>query len=282
MRKRILYSLSDGWVSAIERGDELMSSPCFEAVKDEARIRAGFVRIGDRPAFLKRFDSGSWKEGLIDRVRGSRARRSLRGAALLERGGFSRPAPLAAMELRRLGSVRASYLLSEALMRARTLSAFVDRGVDPRRRDPRWRAGVIGAVANEIGRLHGAGLYSSDLQETNLMLEERSEGGLRIYFVDLDGFCRIQPLPWRRRLRNLVQLDRSVGRFMNRAERLKFLYAYLGGRPPRGEARRIVGRLLQERRRKDREYARRRARRRESAGPPARAGAANLRSSTPG
>lgn len=280
MGKRMLYARSAVCASAIERARELMSVPCFEPIKDEARTRAGFVKLAGGPAFLKRFEAGPWPVGLIDRMRGSRARRSLKGAALLERDGFSHPAPLAAMEVRQWGSVRASYLLSEALAGARTLSAFLDRGVDQRRRDPRWRAAAIGAVANEIRRLHAAGLYSSDLQETNLMLEEGRQGQLGIYFVDLDGFRRIHPLPWRRRRRNLVQLDRSVGRFMSRAARLKFLYAYLGGRPAHDEARRIVTGLLRERRRKEREYARRRARRRRSVPPPACA-VSDLRGSAP-
>jgi len=90
------------------------------------------------------------------------------------------------------------------------------------------------------------------------MLEE-SEQKLRVYFVDLDGFHRSARLGWHVRARNLVQLDRSVGRFVSRAERLRFLYAYLSERPDRIKRREIVRGLLESRRRKDAEYSRRRA-----------------------
>ena len=43
--------------------------------------------------------------------------------------------------------------------------------------------------------------------------------------------------------------------------RLRFLYDYLGGRPDRDRARRLVGDLLKRSARKEREYRRRRKRR---------------------
>jgi hypothetical protein len=51
---------------------------------------------------------------------------------------------------------------------------------------------------------------------------------------------------------NLVHLDRSIGRFASRSRRLRFLYSYLGGKPTPREARLLVRRLLQEKRRLDR------------------------------
>lgn len=259
MGKRVLYALSDQWRSLVERAESLAADPAFRAVKQESRTLAGFV-TGGHQAFLKRFHARSFFDGLLERMRGSRAARSLDGAALLRRLGFHCPTPLAAMESRLAGSVRASYLLSEALTNATTLSAFIDRDRDPRCRDPRWRTAVLAAVAREVARLHGAGLFSSDLQETNLMLEETAES-FRVYFVDLERFSRRDAVPWERRVRNLVQLDRSIGRFARRSERLRFLYTYLGRRPARPDARRLVSELLAASAAKEREYSRRRARR---------------------
>ena len=39
---------------------------------------------------------------------------------------------------------------------------------------------------------------------------------------------------------NLVHLDRSIGRFMSRAARLNFLYAYIGGNPAKVARRRLA------------------------------------------
>jgi len=260
MRKYLLFARSPGWAAIAQRSDALMAAAEFRTVKNEAKTRAGLVAVGEQQIFIKRFETRSWADGLIERIRGSRAARSLKGAAILAEAGFDCPAPLAAIETRSAGSVRASYLLSEALGEARTLSQFVDRRLGAERRDFRWRREVSRRVAGQVRSLHDAGLYSSDLQETNLMLEQ-NRAGLRIYFVDLDGFRRLGRVSWRRRERNLIQLDRSVGRFLSRAERLRFLYDYLGGRPERARARRMVAGLLKRRGRKEREYQRRRQRR---------------------
>lgn len=260
MRKHVLWARSPDWAAIAERADALMATAGFRTVKDEAKTRAGFVTAGEQSVFIKRFETKSWADGIIERIRGSRAARSLRGAALLAQAGFACPAPLAALDVRSTGAVRESYLLSEALEQAQTLSAFVDRRPGGTRRDFRWRRKVSRSVASEVRRLHEARLYSSDLQETNLMLEPRGNG-VRIYFVDLDGFRRLARVSWRHRVRNLVQLDRSVGRFLSRSERLRFLYDYLGGRPERAEARRLVGELLEHRGLKELEYQRRRTRR---------------------
>ncbi len=256
----MIYARSPQWAEVAARAEDLISGPGFEPVKDEAKTRAGFIALENgAEAFIKRLDPGSWTYGWWVRIRGSRARRSVRSAALLRSHGFRHPEPYAAAELRSAGSIRASYLISEPLRSARTLSVFIDLRTRARGERARRRRSVLAAVAREIRRLHDAGLFSSDLQETNLMIDQ-VEGEPKIYFVDLDGFRRLRRVRQQRRERNLVQLDRSIGRFLRRSARLGFLYAYLGTRPQRREAREIVTRLLKRKGREDRKRAARRAR----------------------
>jgi tRNA A-37 threonylcarbamoyl transferase component Bud32 len=106
------------------------------------------------------------------------------------------------------------------------------------------RIAIFRAVAREVRRMHDAGIYTRDLQETNIFVGEAPAGGFRVSFLDLEDFRRIRRVTDRRRWTNLVHLDRSVGRFMSRAARLDFLYAYLGGRPQREDARRIVREIV--------------------------------------
>jgi tRNA A-37 threonylcarbamoyl transferase component Bud32 len=259
MRRRIIHARSPAWRDAIERAEALIGSPEFRLIKDEAKTLAGFATLADgQIAFLKRFAAGSWAEGIIERTgRGSRAARSLAGARLLGEHGFAHPAPYAGLEEIAGGAIRRGYLMSEALVDALSLSHFIDRGVTPNRRDPRWRAALMRAVAREIRRLHDTGIRCSDLQETNLMVEELADG-FKVHFVDLDGMRRVADVSWHDRARNLIQLDRSVGRFLSRGERLSFLHAYLGFRPGRDRARTLIAELLAERARKEGEYMRRR------------------------
>jgi tRNA A-37 threonylcarbamoyl transferase component Bud32 len=260
MRLRMLYARSPQWAELLARPDELFTRAEFHEVKNIARSRAGFVTTGQGPVFVKRFTPGSLIEAMMERIRGSRAARSLRACELLTAAGFKVPAPLAACEQLSAGAIRSSWILSEALTTAGVLSRFIERGHAPAEEENPMRREALGAVAGTVRRMHDAGLFSSDLQETNLMLD-RDGGVLAIHFVDLDGFRRLGRVGWRRRRRNLVQLDRSVGRFMSRSERLRFLRDYLGEGWDRKAVRTLVERLMLERDRKEREFTRRRIRR---------------------
>jgi hypothetical protein len=161
------------------------------------------------------------------------------------------------MDSLRFGAIRASYILSRALPRADTLSRFALGPNEIKGRDVRRRKKISDTVAKEVRRLHDAGLYTYDLQETNIMVEDDDVGGFNVYFIDLEDFRQAGTVSWDRRILNLVHLDRSIGRFLCRAARLDFLYAYLGKRPTRAEARKIVAEVVASRiaieRRKDRE-----------------------------
>jgi hypothetical protein len=226
MHKHVLYAADPRWAAMAERLDALMMDDGFRALKDEARTRAGLLEGPDGGwVFVKRIRTGSWARGLIASARGSRVRRWLRGAAMLSGAGFNCPAPLAAIEVRRAGAVSEAYLVCEALDAATVLSGAV---LDGGRVHFRSRRALLSTVAREVRRLHDAGLYTLDLQETNLMVQEHAGAPPRISFVDLEDFRRVRAVSWRRRLLNLVHLDRSIGRFLNRSARLRGLYDYLG------------------------------------------------------
>jgi tRNA A-37 threonylcarbamoyl transferase component Bud32 len=260
MGSRVLYAQSSQWLKLIEYSDDLMARPEFHEVKNIPRTRAGLFNTEYGAVFVKRLAPGSWIDGMLERFRGSRARRSLRAAQMLAAAGFLVPAPLAASEEIRLGAVRCSWLLSRALTSGRVFSRFIERGHAPAELEQRKRREALAAVARSVRRLHDAGLFTSDLQETNLMLEQ-ADDGVKVHFVDLDGFRQLVHVSWKRRRRNLVQLDRSVGRFMSRSERLRFLRTYLGSGWDRDARRKLVVRLMLERERKERQFTRRRTKR---------------------
>ncbi|MGH7934405.1 MAG: lipopolysaccharide kinase InaA family protein [Candidatus Binataceae bacterium] len=236
----MLYAKSPQWAAVAIKVEDLMAGAGFSLLKDGGRTRAGVLACDGSRVFVKRIASGSWLKGVAERVRGSRATRTLRGAAVLSAGGFAHPEPLAALEHRSFGAVTASYVLSEVLVDARMMSVFALAGG----RNFRRRKWVSETVAREVRRLHDAGIYTRDLQETNLMLAAEAEGApITIYFVDLEDFRLRRRVSMKWRLRNLVHLDRSIGRFVSSTQRLRFLYNYLGGKPVRAETRQVVGRL---------------------------------------
>jgi hypothetical protein len=248
MRSVVLYARSSEWRAVIERADELIASQNFRALKSEGKTLAGFLDLpGVDPIFIKRVDVPSWSRGIYARLSGSRAARALAGAAMLSSRGFAHPEPLAAMDSYRFGAIRASYVLSRALPHADTLSRFALGPNEIKSRDVRRRKRISDTVAKEVRRLHDSGLYTRDLQETNIMVEDDQAGGFRVYFIDLEDFRQSAAVSRKRRILNLVHLDRSIGRFLCRAARLDFLYAYLGKHPARAEARKIVAEILASR-----------------------------------
>ena len=144
------------------------------------------------------------------------------------------------MDLYQAGAIRASYLVSRALINADSLSRFMLGPGEIKGRNVHRRKQISDTVAAQIRRLHESGLYTRDLQETNIMVEDDEAGGFNVYFIDLEDFRRAAKVSWDRRILNLVHLDRSIGRFLCRAARLDFLYSYLGHRPDRAAARKIV------------------------------------------
>lgn len=248
MRIQVIYAQSPQWAEMAARVEELIGRTGFRAFKTGGRTSAGLISDGEREAFVKRVVDGPWIKGMVERIRGSRAARAMRGAAMLEAAGFAHPRSLAAAEAHAAGAVYGCYILTEPLYDAKILSHFALRdGRNFRRR--KW---ISEQVAGEIRRLHDSGLYTLDMQETNLMIAAAG-AKITVYFVDLEDFRRRRRVTMRQRMMNLVHLDRSIGRFVSRTQRLRFFYNYLAGRPERTEARQLVGRMMKMRERKDRQ-----------------------------
>ena len=244
MKKRVLYAAGPRWVAMAEQLDVLMADGGFRALKGRSphlrrTAQGARRRVGLRQARAHRFVG----EGA------HRQRARFAGAAMAGGrgdafdGGLNRPAPLAALEVRHAGALSESYLVCEALNDATVLSGAVLGGGKVHFRS---RRSLLSAVAREVRRLHDAGLYTRDLQETNLMVQERDGAPPRLSFVDLEDFRRVRSVSWHRRLLNLVHLDRSIGRFLNRPARLRCLYDYLGASAlDRDERRRAVAQFWQ-------------------------------------
>jgi Glycosyl transferase family 2/Lipopolysaccharide kinase (Kdo/WaaP) family len=190
---------------------------------------------------------------------GSPARRAWQGAQLLAAKGFAVPRPLAAFEKRVAGTLRESWYCSEGLQTQIPLDLYW------RDRQKHWtrqqRRAFLQSLAEFLRMFHRAGLYAGDMRDANLLVEDGGGTQWQFYLVDLDRVVHKARLSQKRRLKNLVQLERTLGRRVRVSERLFFLYQYLGvPLPPRAQRRTLLRRLLRLRKRKDREYARRRAR----------------------
>ncbi len=247
MQQRIIFVASPEWRRLAGRLASIIEDPSFVLIKRNSRTTAGFFSHDGRELFVKRIESPGLLKGWLMRGLGSRAARAMRGSQILAEAGFACPTPLLMVEERRGGAVWASYIVTEALHDARIFSLLAL----PRARDLLLRRAIAKRAADEIRRLHDAGIYTRDLQETNLMIEER-DGAPIIYFVDLEDVRYARRVSLRHRMLNLVHLDRSIGRFASRAKRLNFFYNYWGGKPSHEAARRLLRQYMRVRAQVDR------------------------------
>ena len=236
---------------------------CARILKQDAGTTVTLMTDSTQSVIVKRHQLDRWRLRADVLIHSSPARRAWSGAQLLQTHGFPVPQPLAVIEKRRAGLVQESVYISQALPHP-PLSDYW------RESAPHWsvaqRRMFLRELALFVRSFHTAGLYSGDLRDANLLVEEREEQPgprWRFFLVDLDRITYDPSLKLRRRIKNLVQLDRTLGRRARQTERLFFLYAYLGRPLPSSQQRRFfLKKLLSVRSQKDREYAKRRVKRR--------------------
>src|SRR5439155_255413 len=121
--------------------------------------------------------------------------------------------------------------------------------------DARRRRAARRALARALGdlfrRLHAAGLYHNDLKDVNL-LTHGPPAAPHLVLLDLERVRALGRVGRRRRVKNLVQLARTLGRQASATDRVRFLAAYLGGTSTRAERRPWAAAVVRRARRKDR------------------------------
>ncbi len=201
----------------------------------------------------------TWKRWIDVLVHGSPARRAWKGAQLLQGHGFPIPRPLGVFERRSGGMVRESWYCSEGLLTQLPLNQYWQQR---QRWSVRQRRAFLRALAEFLRAFHQAGLYAGDMRDANLLVEDNGDAQWKFYLVDFDRILQTSSLSIKRRQKNLVQLERTLGRSARVSERLFFLHCYWGpALPSHSERRQFIQQLLQLRRQKDREYAQRRQKR---------------------
>lgn len=236
--------------------------PQTHVLKRDKGTTVTAVQLAATTVVVKHHRLRTWRRWADAIIHGSPARRSWQGAQLLQQHGFPIPQPLGAFERRSGGVVQESWYCSEALIKQLPLDLYWQRQY------PHWsfrqKRTFLHALAEFLRAFHQAGLYAGDMRDANLLVEENSSTAWNFYLVDFDRVMHVVPLNQRRRLKNLVQLERTLGRSLQGGDRLFFLHHYLGLPLPSPAYRKnFIRKLIRLRDRKDREYAHRRQKQRQ-------------------
>jgi serine/threonine protein kinase len=215
--------------------DHLFDLPECEIIKDERKIKVARVKMeiesGVKTVYVKRYSAFSWRYRFGALFESSRALRSLSGAAILAESGIQTARPLAAVESRSWGMLNRCFFLSEEIEGGKTTGAYwrQDLLTVGGKEGMRGRRRFMRGMGELFRSLHEQGIYHNDLKDTNIVVRADSNGGAeRFYLVDLEGIRRYRRLNRRRQVKNLVQLNLSLGAHLRTTDKLRFLASYLG------------------------------------------------------
>ena len=250
----------DSIVRMLADPDHLFALPGCQIVKDQRKIKIARieVEIGGalKTVYLKRYNAFSWRYRLVSLFKSSGALRSWKGAGILADSAIRTARPLAAVDSRSWGMLNGSFFLSEEVKAGKTADAY-------------WRDNLLTLSGKEgivkrrnflqgLGELfhclHSKNVYHNDLKDANILVSADAGAGAEQFFLlDLEGIRRYRKLNRRRRIKNLVQLNRTLGKYLRAADKARFLKSYLGPAfTDRFEKRIRVGRVLNQSRKLDR------------------------------
>jgi len=211
--------------------DRLLTDPACVVVKLQRKVLVGRIGTPVGTVWVKRYNVFAPRVALAGAFTRSPAARAWDAAARLAALGFATAEPLVAVEFRRAGLRMRSFLVTRHV--AGAVPADARWAAHAAERDPRRRRAARAALAAALGdlfrRLHAAGVYHPDLKDANILVTGDAERPACV-LLDLEA-VRFGPVGARRRVKNVVQLARTLGRRVGPADRLRFLRAYLGPAP---------------------------------------------------
>ena len=239
--------------------DSFFADGSCHIVKHQRKIKVGRLTVAiagqSRSLYVKRYNAFSLRYKLFSRFTQSGAFRALRGTAILRAAQIPTAAPVAAVEHRSGGFLSKSFFIAHEIRGGKTADAY-------------WRdelVGTLGRAGYESRRrfltklaalfnsLHAQRIYHNDLKDANILVAgNERENNFQMFLLDLEGIKRYRGLSLKRKVKNLVQLNRTLGRYLRASEKLFFLKSYLCGefvlRPVR---RRWIEAVVKESRRLD-------------------------------
>jgi hypothetical protein len=254
------------FVDSLADAEGWFDDPQCHIIKDEKKTKVGRLTVmiqgQAHTLYVKRFNAFSLRYQIGSLFALSRAFKSLRGATILREARIPTVTPVAAVEVRTWGMLSKSFFISEAIPEGKTTDAYWSRELRPLRGrgGMERRRGFLRDLANLFRSLHAQHVYHDDLKDANILAAPDSASPVSFFLLDFEGVRRYSRLSKRRQLKNLVQLNRTLGRHLRRPEKLYFLKAYLeSASNDRVIKRRLVSKVLRQTRRVELIKARRAA-----------------------
>ena len=215
--------------------DRLLGDANCRVIKDQRKIKVGHLKVNiggvPRSLYIKKYKAFSLRYALLSPFVRSGALRSLQGARILHKAGIATATPVAAVECRHWGMIRKSFFVSEEILGGKTADAHWIEELKNRKEVEGFtrRTAFLKELARLFHSLHAQKIYHNDLKDANILAVVRgSDPSIELFLLDLEGVRRCLRLSERRRIKNLTQLYRTLGKYVSPSRRLFFLKCYLG------------------------------------------------------
>lgn len=228
--------------------DALFHSADCTIIKDQKRIKVYHFNRNGEDIYVKRYNAYSIWSSIEGSLNGSKAFRSWQGAKLLMDKGLNTAHPLAAIEHRKWGLLKESFYVTRAIENSWISVDYYKEKLVDKTASIMDKRDFLRSLAKLFSDIHGKGIYHNDLKDYNILVREE-EGHLRFSLLDLEGVKQYEKLPYDKRLKNLVQLNRTLGRLVNNTAKIAFLKEYSG----KGEWKELARSIVKESLRIDRE-----------------------------
>ena len=98
----------------------------------------------------------------------------------------------------------------------------------PAQEGVRCRRAFLTTLGSLFHVLHSHGVYHNDLKDANILAAASTDSQrIALFLLDLEGVRQYRAVSESRRIKNLVQLNRTLGRYLRDVQKLCVLRAYL-------------------------------------------------------
>ncbi len=188
--------------------------------------------LAEGSVYVKHFLVPNFRAKARQWFRSGKGRNEGRRAARLEAIGVPTITPVALGERRIRRFLLENFLVTKEIPNTVPLDEFVEHQLPlmPPGRAGRLRRDLARTLADLTARLHDAGFVHQDFHPGNILLRIEADDSLRLAVIDLDALRVTHKLSWADVRENLALLNHYFWIRCNRADRYRFLHAYVRAR----------------------------------------------------
>jgi tRNA A-37 threonylcarbamoyl transferase component Bud32 len=179
----------------------------------------------NHPLYLKQYLCRSVWDFFKCFFRPSPAKRSFDASITLQNNGLDAPVVIGLFE-RRVGPFLIdSLLLTKEVKNAKSIvQCLADMSRTPSKDTLLRRRNLIECFGETVGQMHTKGIFPGDLRLGNVLVQQK-ERAWRFFFLDNERTKKVQRLPARLRLKNLVQINMFQENITD-TDRMRFFRKY--------------------------------------------------------